>query len=115
MKGTPMSDQTLLLPLLDSGCGCGPTHRLGPRDETQAATGSTGSRSCRLVGLTCGHCVASVTEEVQDIRGVTAVAIDLVPGGESRLTISGDREVSREEIAAAVSEAGYRLVEEATA
>jgi len=110
-----MSDQTRLLPLLDSGCGCGPTHNHGDQHGTQTSDSSTGSQSYRLVGLTCGHCVASVTEEVEGIPGVTTVAIDLVPGGESGLTISSDHQLSREQIAVAVTEAGYQLVEEGTA
>ena len=31
-----------------------------------------------VIGMTCGHCVASVTEEVQEISGVQDVAVDLL-------------------------------------
>jgi len=34
-----------------------------------------------VTGMTCGHCVGSVTEQVRDIAGVTAVAVDLPTGG----------------------------------
>ncbi|WP_423790140.1 heavy-metal-associated domain-containing protein, partial [Listeria monocytogenes] len=30
-----------------------------------------------VVGMTCGHCVNSVTEEVSSVQGVTAVDVDL--------------------------------------
>ena len=33
-----------------------------------------------VTGMTCGHCVASVTEEVQEIAGVTDVQVDLATG-----------------------------------
>lgn len=59
-----------------------------------------------VVGMTCEHCVASVTEEVQEIAGVTAVAVDLASGG---LRIHSDQPVSADEVQAAVEEAGYRL------
>ena len=33
-----------------------------------------------VTGMTCGHCVASITEEVQEIGGVQDVAVDLATG-----------------------------------
>jgi copper chaperone len=52
-------------------------------------------------GMTCQHCVASVTEEVTDLPGVTEVDVDLATG---RLHVVG--EVSAEQVQAAVAEAG---------
>ncbi len=40
-------------------------------------------------GMTCGHCVTAVTQEIAALDGVTTVEIDLVPGGDSRVTVSG--------------------------
>ena len=34
-----------------------------------------------VVGMTCGHCVSSVTEEVSQVPGVTDVAVDLAAVG----------------------------------
>ncbi|MGD9531773.1 MAG: heavy-metal-associated domain-containing protein, partial [Pseudonocardia sp.] len=31
-------------------------------------------------GMTCGHCVTSVTEEIGGIEGVTGVVVDLPTG-----------------------------------
>jgi copper chaperone len=56
-------------------------------------------------GMTCEHCKLSVTEEVSEVAGVERVAVDLPTG---RLTVVGD--VDDASIAAAVSDAGYRLV-----
>jgi copper chaperone len=56
-------------------------------------------------GMTCSHCVVSVREEVSEVAGVTAVAIDLDTG---RLTISGEN-VDDEAVRAAVVEAGYEV------
>ena len=42
-----------------------------------------------VTGMTCGHCVGAVTEELSGLPGVTEVSIDLVPGGGSTVTVSG--------------------------
>jgi copper ion binding protein len=62
--------------------------------------------SYTVKGMTCGHCVASVTEEVGEIVGVHNVDIDLATG---RLTVASDAPIPAEKIAAAVTEAGYEL------
>jgi copper chaperone CopZ len=59
-----------------------------------------------VVGMTCGHCVSSVTEEVSAVPGVTAVDVDLASGG---LTVTGDAEVDDAAVRAAVEEAGYQV------
>jgi copper chaperone CopZ len=58
--------------------------------------------------MTCQHCVAAVTAEVAGLPGVTAVDVDLPSGS---LAVTSDRELPRDEVAAAVDEAGYVLVE----
>jgi copper chaperone len=59
-----------------------------------------------VTGMTCEHCVASVTEEVAEIPGVTDVAVDLASGG---LRISSTQPIPDETVRGAVEEAGYRL------
>jgi copper chaperone len=59
-----------------------------------------------VAGMTCEHCVMSVTEEIGEIDGVTAVDVSLETGA---VTVVADREIGRAEIAAAVTEAGYDL------
>jgi len=61
-------------------------------------------------GMTCGHCVSAVTDEVSAISGVTDVSIDLVEGGDSSVTITSDAPLDFEAVRAAVDEAGYELV-----
>lgn len=60
-------------------------------------------------GMTCGHCVQAVTEEVQKIDGVTGVDIVLNTEGASQVTISADVDLSDSDIAAAIDEAGYEI------
>jgi len=61
-----------------------------------------------VIGMTCGHCVNSVTEEVSQISGVTDVDVDLATG---RLTITSDALVEDWAVRAAVDEAGYQLAD----
>jgi len=61
-------------------------------------------------GMTCGHCVASVTEEIGLIPGAENVTVELVTGGTSHVTVTSADALDRALIAAAVEEAGYELV-----
>lgn len=57
-------------------------------------------------GMTCGHCVSSVTEEVSQISGVQQVDVDLPTG---KVTITSAKPVTQDAVRAAVTEAGYEL------
>ena len=59
-----------------------------------------------VTGMTCGHCVASVTEEISEIDGVTDVAVDLPTGA---VTVTSSKPVDSADVRAAVEEAGYQL------
>jgi copper chaperone len=59
-----------------------------------------------VVGMTCGHCVSAVTEEVAQLPGVTTVEVDLASGG---LTVTSDAPVDDATVRAAVEEAGYEV------
>jgi copper ion binding protein len=67
---------------------------------------STFQQTFDVTGMTCGHCVAAVTEEVGAITDVTDVAVDLDSG---RVTVSSHREVTLAEMTAAIDEAGSEL------
>ncbi|MFD6513148.1 heavy-metal-associated domain-containing protein [Rhodococcus sp. NPDC060176] len=58
-------------------------------------------------GMTCGHCVGSVKEEIGNIAGVTAVDVELASG---RVVVTSDAPVSAADVVAAVDEAGYAVV-----
>lgn len=59
-----------------------------------------------VTGMTCEHCVASVTEELEEVAGVESVRVDLVSGA---VTVTSSAPLTREAVAAAVDEAGYAL------
>jgi copper chaperone len=66
----------------------------------------TSTTDYTVTGMTCGHCVASVTEEVEEIPGVTDVQVDLESG---RLTVTAEESVTDAQVRAAVTEAGYQV------
>ncbi|MFD8563588.1 heavy-metal-associated domain-containing protein [Streptosporangium canum] len=66
---------------------------------------TSGGTAYQISGMTCGHCVSSVSAEVESVGGVTGVQVDLATG---LVTVSGTG-FSDEEIRAAVDRAGYTL------
>ena len=71
-----------------------------------SSTDTLRTRDYTVSGMTCSHCVTSVTEEVSEVAGVTAVDVDLASG---RLTVTGDA-IADDAIAKAVADAGYEVV-----
>lgn len=67
------------------------------------------TQSYIVSGMTCGHCVQHVSEEVSSIIGVSDVSVSLDGG---RMIVTADRPIGFDEIAAAVSEAGDYAVSE---
>jgi copper chaperone len=66
----------------------------------------TTTQTWTVTGMTCGHCVASVTEEVQEIPGVTAVDVVLESGA---VTVTSEQPIADDSVREAVEEAGYQL------
>lgn len=65
--------------------------------------------SYQVTGMTCGHCVSAVTEEVTRIDGVQSVQVDLRPGETSVVTVVSDAPLPADAVRDAVDEAGYSL------
>lgn len=57
-------------------------------------------------GMTCAHCVASVSAEVAKIPGVSDVDVDLETG---EVTVTSLAEPDEAAVRAAVEEAGYEI------
>ena len=64
------------------------------------------TKTYSVAGMTCGHCVASVTEEVQEISGVQDVAVVLETGA---VTVTSAEPLDDATVRAAVEEAGYQM------
>lgn len=59
-----------------------------------------------VTGMTCGHCAASVTQEISTLPGVEDVAVDVASGA---VTVTSTAPLDDAAVAAAVDEAGYAL------
>lgn len=92
------------LPLVSSASGCGCCSTGAAEDSVTVAADA----EYALEGLTCGHCVAIVQKAVTAVGGVADASVALVPGGRSRLVVSGSAPVAA--IRDAVTSAGYSLI-----
>jgi copper chaperone len=64
------------------------------------------SKTWIVDGMTCGHCVASVSAEVGKVPGVSDVEVDLAT---KRVVVTGEG-VADDAVVAAIDEAGYDAV-----
>lgn len=71
---------------------------------TDASSPTTATYS--VVGMTCGHCVSSVSTELGKVAGVTNVDVDLASGA---VTVTSQGPLANQDVAAAVDEAGFEL------
>ena len=104
---TETRTQLPLASTAQQGCSC-----CSPAAETQApaagwpAVQASGAQYA-LEGLTCGHCVQAVEKAVSGVSGVELATVELVPGGTSRLSVTGTAD--QEALAEAVRSSGYVL------
>lgn len=63
-----------------------------------------------VTGLTCNHCVMTVSRAVALVPGVSGVSIDLVANGESTVHVESGDGVDDSAVEAAVEGAGYHVV-----
>jgi copper chaperone CopZ len=59
-----------------------------------------------VTGMTCGHCVQAVTDELTALAGVSDVQVSLADGA---VTVTSVGPLDPADVAAAVDEAGYVL------
>ena len=91
----------LPLALLAAGCSCCSSEPSSPAAGTQAD-------EFTVEGLTCGHCVQTVEKVVSALDDVESASVELVPGGRSRLVVSG--QANSVAVREAVTSAGYSVI-----
>lgn len=92
-----------------SGCACCSS---GPSADAETSTSNReglATTAYGVVGMTCGHCVGAVTTELKAVEGVQSVAVDLVAGGKSVVTVTSAGPIDEAAVSAAVDEAGYEF------
>jgi copper chaperone len=97
------SEKRTQLPLTSSSaeCSCCTPENFSPSAVTAVA-------EFILEGLTCGHCAQTVERAVSALEGVDSAAIELVPGGRSRLLVGGKADGAA--VRQAVIAAGYMVI-----
>ena len=88
------------------GCAC---CAVPSTAETSVPVDAAVTADVLVDGMTCSHCVSSVSEELSALDGVASVVVDLNTGGSSRVTIHSAAPVDPAAVRAAVEEAGYSL------
>jgi copper chaperone len=63
----------------------------------------------KVTGMTCEHCVNAVSSELSALDGVSEVAVALVAGGTSTVTVTSAQPLADAAVAEAIDEAGYAL------
>ena len=107
---TPTNDLGLSDKNSGAGCACcaAPEQKAADIASVPAGLISTG---LGVTGMTCGHCVSSLTEKLSGLDGVESVDVQLNVGGVSTVTVASASALDPAAIRAAVDEAGYSLAE----
>ncbi len=90
-----------------SGCSCCAISTPAPALEQAAGSQRT---EIFVEGMTCSHCIASVTQELSALDGVHEVGVELNPSGASTVIILSIEKLDADRVRAAIDEAGYSLV-----
>jgi copper chaperone len=70
---------------------------------------TTTTTTFAVIGMTCGHCVSSITRALTDLPGFVSVDVTLVPDGASQVTLISQEPVALPEIATLIDEEGYQV------
>lgn len=104
-----MTIERVELGLKDSGAGCACCAASNSSTTQQPAVEVGTSTTLLVDGMTCAHCVGSVTEELSAVPGVEDVSVVLTAGGTSTVTVRSAAPLDRDALHAAVVEAGYTV------
>lgn len=64
------------------------------------------TQTFHATGLTCGHCASAVQEELTALDSVESADVTPVKDGVSTIVVTAVRDLSDDEVAAALDEAG---------
>ena len=64
------------------------------------------TQTFHATGLTCGHCASAVQEEITALEGVRSADVTAVKDGVSVVIVTADRDLTDDEVASALDEAG---------
>ncbi|GAA2080718.1 hypothetical protein GCM10009801_39150 [Streptomyces albiaxialis] len=100
-----MSETTTATTTASTGSCCTPDGSCHSAD-TGAAPAEGVTAVYRVSGMTCGHCVSTISRVLGALPGVTGVQVDLAAG---EVTVTAGAEPDEKAVAAALDEEGYEL------
>ncbi|UKF32443.1 heavy-metal-associated domain-containing protein [Clavibacter phaseoli] len=103
-----------LLPMASdaSACACcaaPDTAEHSAADSELASSSSQITSAFGVTGMTCAHCVSTVTQALEEIPGVDEVRVSLAAGGTSTVDVVGAGSIDPAVVAATIERAGYTL------
>lgn len=103
-------------------CNCGCSDKSSSNDLLQIIPRPTSTASApapvvsstltteiKISGMTCSHCVASVTEELKEVSGISNIDIILDAQGISTAVLTSTAPLDHAILREAVGEAGYAV------
>ena len=95
---------------VNSGCSCcSPGNASADSKEKTSIPEGAVVSDFLVEGMTCSHCVSSVTEELAAIEGVSDVNVNLIASGTSLVRVASSAKLDTEQVRMAIEEAGYSL------
>jgi copper chaperone len=82
-----------------------PSPRPRPEHETTSTTGQAMQTTYSVPGISCGHCRAAITSEVNNVAGVNAVDVDL----DTKIVTVNGVGFNDAAVRDAIDEAGYDI------
>lgn len=104
----PSGNDLGLTDVNNSNCNCEP-HDHGSHEHAGGHSTTAHVEHYLINGMTCSHCVTSVTEELSALPGVESVKVRLNAGGTSQVMVESSDELDLDAVRSAVDEAGYEL------
>jgi copper ion binding protein len=76
-------------------------------DESERKEDDKMATTLKVKGMSCQHCVMSVTKALNQLEGVKDVQVDLAKG---EVRFESTKEVASNRIAKAIEDAGYEII-----
>jgi copper chaperone CopZ len=97
------------LGITDANSSCCSTTDRGSSKSATVVSSTARTENFLVSGMTCSHCVTSVTEELSLLPGVESVDVQLNAGAPSLVTVASSTALDLDAVRTAIDEAGYEL------
>ncbi|MDQ0709920.1 copper chaperone [Arthrobacter woluwensis] len=114
MCDSELRNELTLTPVQESSCSCCAPAAPSPSTDALETAPEQSQPAAQTLdvgvdGLSCGSCVRKVETALSTVDGVESSSVELVPGGTSRLRVSGTAGLSA--VRDALASTGFHLSE----